>query len=342
MPIVASLFQPPLFLRNGHLQTILPALLRRPSPVVFRRQRLELADGDFLDLDWATSGADRLAIICHGLEGSSEDRCIRGMAIRLQTAGWDVLAWNFRGCGQELNRLVRFYHSGETGDLGAVISLAAERYSRIALVGFSLGGNVTLKYLGEGASHPAVIAGVAISVPIDLAASANAIDRRWSNRIYLRRFLSRLLPKVVAKASRFPDQLDASRSHQIRTLREFDDRYTAPIHGFRDAIDYWEKSSARQYLDGIRVPVLLINARDDPFLTPESFPYIEAEKSSHLFLEAPVWGGHVGFIDSVTHIKPWYESRSAEFLEQLPEEVPVSVPVPVGRGDAEIVPPQGI
>jgi uncharacterized protein len=160
-----------------------------------------------------------------------------------------------------------------------------------------------------------VIAGVAISVPIDLAASANIIDRRWSNRLYLRRFLSKLLPKIRAKSLRFPDHLDASRSHRIRTLREFDNLYTAPIHGFRDAEEYWEKSSARKYLHEIKVPALLLNARDDPFLTPESFPYTEAERSSYLFFEAPRSGGHVGFIDSASNFRRWHESRSLEFLE---------------------------
>jgi uncharacterized protein len=316
MPVVRSSFQPPFFLRNGHLQTILPTLLRRRYLVSFHRERLELADGDFVDLGWATSGADRLAIISHGLEGSSADDCVRGMATRLLRKRWDILAWNFRGCGLEPNRLVRSYHSGETGDLGAVIALAAERYSRIALIGFSLGGNVTLKYLGEGGCHPAVVAGIAISVPIDLAASAHAIDHRWSNRIYLRRFLSRLLPKIRAKALLFPDRLDISRSHLIRTLREFDNLYTAPIHGFRDAEEYWERSSARRYLEGIRVPALLLNARDDPFLTPESLPYAEAEKNPQLFFEAPRSGGHVGFIDMASNFRRWHESRSLEFLEQ--------------------------
>jgi predicted alpha/beta-fold hydrolase len=316
MPVLASVFQPPLFLRNGHLQTILPVLFRHRFPMLFRRERLELADGDFLDLDWETSGSDRLAILSHGLEGSSQDHSVLGMATRLRRSGWDVLAWNFRGCGQEPNRLVRFYHSGETRDLTAVIALAAARYSRIVLIGFSLGGNVILKYLGEGACHPAVFAGIGISVPVDLAASASAIDRRWSNRLYLRRFLRKMVPKIAAKALRFPNHLDGSRSHQIRTLREFDDLYTAPIHGFRDASDYWEKSSARQYLGQIKVPALLLNARDDPFLTSESFPYTEAEKNSHFFFEAPKWGGHVGFINSVSNFRPWYEARCVEFLEQ--------------------------
>jgi predicted alpha/beta-fold hydrolase len=172
-----------------------------------------------------------------------------------------------------------------------------------------------LKYLGESACHPAVFAGIGISVPVDLAASADAIDRRWSNRFYLRRFLRKMVPKIVAKALRFPDRLDASRSNQIRTLREFDDLYTAPIHGFRDARDYWERSSARQYLGRIKVPALLLNARDDPFLTTESFPYREAEKNPQFFFEAPDWGGHVGFIDSAHNLQPWYETRSVEFLE---------------------------
>jgi len=316
MPVVPSLFQPPFFLRNGHLQTILPTLLRRRYLVSFSRERLELADGDFVDLDWATSGRDKLAIISHGLEGSSRDDCVRGMATRLQRKKWDVLAWNFRGCGLEPNRLVRSYHSGETGDLAAVIALAAARYSRIALIGFSLGGNVTLKYLGEGGYHPAVVAGIAISVPIDLMACANAIDHRWSNRIYLRRFLSKLVPKIQAKALLFPDRLDFRTGHRIRTLREFDNLYTAPIHGFRDAEEYWEKSSSRRYLEGIRVPVLLLNARDDPFLTLESLPYAEAEKNPRLFLEAPKSGGHVGFIDLASNFRRWHESRSLEFLEE--------------------------
>ncbi|MBV8376071.1 MAG: alpha/beta fold hydrolase [Verrucomicrobia bacterium] len=317
MPVVASRFLPPLFLRNGHVQTILPTLLRRQYPIVFRRERLELGDGDFLDLDWATGGADRLGILSHGLEGTSEDGSIRGMATLLQKAGWDVLAWNFRGCGREKNRLLRFYHSGETEDLAAVVALAAARYSQIVLIGLSLGGNVTLKYLGEGACHPAVIAGIAISAPIDLAASVHAIDHRLSNLFYLRRFLRRLVPKIEEKALRFPQRLDVRRSRQIRTLAEFDDLYTAPIHGFRDAADYWEKSSSKQFLGRIDVPTLLLNARDDPFLTAESLPYAVAEKNAHLFFEAPEWGGHVGFIDSIRTIRPWYESRSAEFLGDL-------------------------
>jgi uncharacterized protein len=314
MPIVASSFRPPAFLHNGHIQTILPVLLPRKLKIAFERERLELEDGDFLDLDWARTGNNKLAILSHGLEGCSNNRCNRGMVTALQAAGWDGLAWNLRGCGVEMNRLPRFYHSGETGDLGAVIQLAATRYSSIALIGFSLGGNLTLKYLGEASPHPAVIGAVALSVPIDLAASARALDQRWSNRIYLRHFIRSLIAKVEIKALSFPDQLDVRRSRTIRTFQEFDDRYTAPIHGFRNAADYWKKSSARQYLHRISIPTLLLNACNDPFLASECFPYAEAEQNPSLFFEAPESGGHVGFIDLVRGIEPWSERRVTEFL----------------------------
>src|SRR5260370_27354335 len=272
-PILSSRFHPPAILRNGHIQTILPVLLPRRFTLAFEHERFELDDGDFLDLDWARMGGDKLAILSHGLEGRSDDGYNRGMATALQVAGWDALAWNLRGCGKEMNRLPRFYHSGETGDLGAVIRFAATEYSRIALIGFSLGGNLTLKYLGEASPHPAVIGAVAISVPIDLAASALALDQRWSNRIYLRRLIKSLIAKVETNALRFPDQGCVTGSRTIPTFQEFDDRYTAPIHGFLDAADYWKKSSARQFLDRITIPTLLLNAAMVPFLAPNAFPF---------------------------------------------------------------------
>jgi len=314
MPVIASRFTPPRFLRGGHLQTIVAAIFPHRVDLKFKHERLELADGDFLDLGWARAGHARVAILSHGLEGSSANPCIRSMAAALVEAGWDVLAWNFRGCGGAQNRLARFYHSGETGDLAAVIERAAHSYPGIALIGFSLGGNVTLKYLGEAPPHPAVIAGVAISAPVELAASARVLDGRWANRIYLRRFMTSLVAKVRAKAPRFPRELDVAGARAIRTFAEFDGRYTAPLHGFRDAMDYWTRSSARQFLTGITVPALLLNARNDPFLAPECFPYAEAEANPSFFLEAPESGGHAGFVDLVHGLQPWSERRVAEFL----------------------------
>ena len=314
MPIIPSKFRPPWYLRNGHLQTVLPVLLPRRVHLRFEREKWELADGDFLALDWVRSGRKRLAILTHGLEGCSRDGCIGGMAEALGSAGWDVLAWNFRGCGGEANRLLRFYHSGETGDLAAVVGYAAAAYPHIGLIGFSLGGNVTLKYLGESRPHPAVVAGVGISVPVDLAASSRVLDQRWANRIYLRRFLKRMIAKVQAKAGQFPQHLDVTGAEEIRSFAEFDARYTAPLHGFLDAKDYWTRSSARMFLSRITVPTLLLNARNDPLLAPECFPFEEAEANPALFLEAPETGGHVGFMDLVHGLQPWSERRVVEFL----------------------------
>jgi predicted alpha/beta-fold hydrolase len=314
MPVVTSTFKAPALLHNGHVQTIIGAFLRRRYRITFDHERLELDDGDFLDLRWLRQGRDRLVILSHGLEGNAEQGYVRGMAAAASAGGWDALAWNFRGCGDDPNRLVRLYHSGATEDLKPVIEHAAASYSRIALIGFSLGGNLTLKYLGEAPPHPAVVAGVAISAPVDLAASARMLDQRWSNRIYLRRFISSLITKVEAKAPRFPDEIDASGSRALRTFQEFDDRYTSRLHGFRDAADYWQQASARQYLHQITVPALLLNALDDPFLAPECFPFPEAEQNSCLSLEVPASGGHLGFLEYAGGLRPWFEHRAVQFL----------------------------
>lgn len=344
MPVIASGFRPPPWLRNGHLQTVLAAARRPRLRQAVTRERLELDDGDFLDLAWVRShsstaptvvnrGRRHLAILCHGLEGSAEAGYVRGMTGALVAAGWDVLAWTFRGCGPEPNRLPRFYHSGETGDLRAVVrhavagTEASEGCPAVVLVGFSLGGNVVLKYLGEkkaapSSPHPAVVGAVAVSVPVDLAASARALDERWVNGVYLRRFLRTLRAKVAAKAQVFPDEFDVTGLRRVTRFGQFDDRYTARLHGFRDAADYWSRSSARQFLPGIAVPTLLINARDDPFLpAPACFPWSEAAASAHLFFEAPACGGHVGFVDAFPCVnddrQTWAERRAVEFLKAL-------------------------
>jgi len=316
MPVIPSRFTPPWFVRNGHLQTLVSAVIPRSFNLETDSERLELEDGDFLDLNWLRKGRDRLAILSHGLEGCSNESYILGMTDALSRAGWDVLAWNFRGCGTEPNRLLRFYHSGETWDLGSVVRHAAANYSRIALVGFSLGGNVTLKYLGESKPHPAIVGAATISVPVNLAASAAVLDQKWGNRLYLRRFIKTLVAKVEAKAGRFPGQMNVNGIRKIRKFKEFDDRFTAPIHRFRDANDYWTRSSSRQYLPAISVPTLLLNALDDPFLTPECFPYEEAEQNPFLHLECPRSGGHLGFIDPACGFRPWHEKRVIEFFEK--------------------------
>lgn len=294
------------------MQTILGALFRHRAGVVFERERWELEDGDFLDLDWARRGSRRLAILSHGLEGSSSQGYIRGLTADLVGVGWDVLAWNFRGCSGEGNRLPRFYHSGETEDLRAIVSRVAGAYESVALVGFSLGGNITLKYLGEAPPHPRVTRAATVSVPIHLASCARRLDRERGNRLYRHRFLRSMRAKIAAKARQFPASLDVAGLDKITTFEQFDGRFTGPLHGFRDAEDYWARSSARQFLLKIAVPTLLLNARNDPFLTPACFPAAEASASPHLFLEAPESGGHVGFLDLGRG--PWWSRRVSDFL----------------------------
>lgn len=314
MPLIDSQFTSPWWLRNGHAQTILPVLWQRKHALAPVRERIELPDGDFIDADWLRAGAPRLAILSHGLEGSSRNGYMRGTSAALHAAGWDVLAWNYRGCSGEPNRLLRFYHAGDTGDLGFLVARAAQSYARIALVGFSLGGNVTLKYLGEAPPHPAVCAGVAVGAAVDLQSCVRRLDRLWDNRLYLRNFLGPLLARIEAKARVFPGALDTAHLRTIRGIEEYDDRYAGPIHGFAGADDYYARCSARQFIPRIAVPALLLNARNDPFLSPACFPVAEAEASACFFLEAPADGGHLGFLDLRRGLAPWSEARIVEFL----------------------------
>jgi predicted alpha/beta-fold hydrolase len=310
-------YRPPWWIPGGHLQTIIPGLWRKVPRVTNRSERLELGDGDFLDLEWRAAGRSRLAILSHGLEADAGANYVQGMARALVRDGWDVLAWNFRGCSGETNRLPRFYHSGATGDLAEVVeyALGAHPAVRVDLVGFSLGGNLTLKYLGErGDGLPSRLhRAVAFSVPCDLASSSRALDSPMNRLFYMKRFIDSLAGKVRAKHSLFPDDLDPAGLEGIRTFREFDDRYTAPLHGFRDAEDYWERSSSRQFLPGITIPTLLVNAANDPFLGPECYPRGEAECSEFFHLEIPAAGGHVGF-PSGHGEDAWSEQRAVRFL----------------------------
>jgi predicted alpha/beta-fold hydrolase len=318
MPIVAnSTYQCARLLSNGHLQTCLPALIRRVGLVNYRRERIDTADRDFLDLDWAKTGSRRLAVLSHGLEGDSRRHYILGMVKALARRGWDALAWNARGCGGEPNRVLRFTHSGATEDLQTVIShaVSAGGYSRIALIGFSLGGNLTLKYLGERGRglHPRIKAAVAFSVPCDLQSSSAALASP-ANRIYMRHFLASLRQKIRALMKMMPGEIDDHEYERIRTFKDFDDRYTAPIHGFRDAADYWRKSSCKPFLRLIQIPTLLINARNDPFLADPCYPVAEAKESSNLHLEMPASGGHVGFIGFNGGGEYWSEKRAVQFI----------------------------
>ena len=317
MPLIAaSAYRPPSLITNGHLQTILPSLLRRVDGVTYGRERINTPDDDFLDLDWSRRRADRLVVLCHGLEGSTRAAYMKGMVRVFSRAGWDALGINFRGCSGMPNRRLRSYHSGDSADLATVLQhvrrIAA--YSTIGLVGFSLGGNLVLKYLGErgGDLDTAIRWAAAVSVPCDLKAGAIAMARP-ACRLYMFRFMRSLTAKVRDKAIQSNGWLRAGDFRGLRTFREFDDRYTAPAHGFKDAEEYWRRCSARFFIDRIRIPTLLINARNDPFLAPECYPVALARRSDRFYLEIPASGGHVGFIPPRLQDDFWHEKRVLDF-----------------------------
>jgi len=320
MPLLpSSSYRSPWGLSGGHLQTILPVLFQRVTTITLERERIETPDGDFLDLDWNRDHrSESLVIITHGLEGNAANASVQGMATAFHRAGWDTLAWNLRSCSGELNRLLCTYHSGAWEDLQCVINHAGGTYRNIALVGFSIGGNLTLKYLGDsrisGASiHPSIKGAVAFSVPCDLASSARAMESRV-NSIYMHHFLRNLRRKIRAKALSFPEAVSTEGLGRIRTFREFDGAYTAPLNGFLSAEDYWAKASSKPSLIGISVPTLMISALNDPFLGPECYPTDIAKPHPLLYLETPSSGGHLGFLS--LHTEYWPERRALEFLIQ--------------------------
>jgi predicted alpha/beta-fold hydrolase len=310
-------FSPAPWLPGGHAQTVFSSLWRPPLGPGARRERWETPDGDFLDVDRWGDPAGPTALVLHGLEGSSRAPYVRRLVRALLRRGLSAAALNFRGCSGEENRLPRLYHSGETGDLEfAVRRLAAERPGRpLGLAGFSLGGNVAAKWLGErGAGLPAELrAGAVVSVPFDLAACARALDGPgfwpW---VYRERFLRMLRAKALAKARRFPGLLDPAAIRSVRTFREFDDRATAPLHGFSGAQDYWSRCSAGPFLAGVRRPLLALSAADDPLVPASSIP---AALGASVELRVSTGGGHVGFVEGPPWaFRFWAEESAAAFL----------------------------
>ncbi|OYU95715.1 MAG: alpha/beta hydrolase [Bacteroidetes bacterium B1(2017)] len=315
MPQIGSTFSGNKFSKNGHLETILPAVFRR-NVVSYTRERVPLPDTDFIDLDWLKQGNKKLLLLFHGLEGSSHSQYILGFAKYFSAHGFDICAVNFRSCSGEPNELLSSYHSGASHDVDFIVKHINLNYSyeKLYATGFSLGGNVLLKYLGEQVyTLPQNLkSAAAFSVPIDLAASSKKLSS-LSNSVYMRRFLGSLNQKLYEKKTRFPDALNIDGLEKIKTFDEWDDRFTAPIHGFLGSADYYKKSSSKQFLKGISIPTLLVNAQNDPFLAAECFPN-EIEIGENLFFESPKYGGHCGFAKSVPNGEYFSEERALHFF----------------------------
>jgi hypothetical protein len=292
-------YRAPAWLPGAHAQTVYPVWLGRRLAVRYRRERWELDDGDFLDLDWVDAPDDApLVALFHGLEGNSQSHYAKALMRACARAGWRGVVVHFRGCGGAPNRLPRAYHAGDGAEIGAVLGRMrrAARRAPLHAVGVSLGGNVLLKWLGEEgvAARDSVDRAAAVSVPMDLVAAGRLLDRGF-NRVYTARFLRTLLPKIRDKRQRFPELPGTLRTDGIATIIDFDERVTAPLHGYAGALDYWRRASSRPLLKGIRVPTLLVHARNDPFLPGRHLPD-EADVSACVDLDFPAQGGHAGFV----------------------------------------------
>ena len=319
MPIIKSNFSPSLPFKNGHFNTIYRALFMKETHN-YRRERITTWDNDFIDLDFSQINSTKLVVLIHGLEGGSESKYILAASSELNKAGYDTVSFNLRGCSGEDNVLLSTYHSGKTEDLEFVISYLIENYSydKIMIVGYSLGGNITLKYFGEHVKtiSDKVSCGVAISVPVDLASSSKTMGTS-KNKIYMYKFLRSLRKKILVKTQKHPDyKLDINKLLKSKTFKDFDGLYTAPVSGFSGPEDYWKKASSKPYLPSIKKPVLLISSKDDPFLAKECYPYKEAKESSHFHLEVTKYGGHVGFISGfLPKNNRWLENRILQFIK---------------------------
>ena len=298
MPIIESTYKPPFYFRNGFVATVYSGLIRRIS-LKQERERITLSDGDFLDLDWSYSQSktNKVIILLHGLEGNGQRPYITGAAKLFNSNDFDAICVNFRGCSGEENLNYYSYHSGSTSDLEAVVNHAITKgYREIVIKGISLGANIMLKYLGEHNEVPNEIkAGIAVSAPCDLSSASKEIHK-LKNKLFHDRFIKDLKNRLMLKQQNFPNELSTDAINSIRTLRDFDDVYTAKAHGFKDVDDYHKQCSSLKFLRTIKVPTLIINALNDSFLSPECFPVKEVKQNPNLFLEMPKWGGHVGFI----------------------------------------------
>jgi len=318
MPKVTSPYRPPTLFKNGHFSTIYSAKFRLVDIAQPERERILLPDGDFIDLDWSYTEkeSDKLVVLLHGLEGNTSRPYIKGMKKHLTRQGFHTLGMNYRGCSGEPNTMFHSYNAGTTDDLDMVLQhiLEKDRFKEIYLAGFSLGGNLLLKYLGERAFiAPQIKKAVAISTPFSLSASVEELHK-FKNKLYSTVFLKDLKKKIQQKAQHFPEMLSRQEVKNIKTLLDFDMIYTAKAFGYESAYDYYEQCSSLGFLPNIQIPVYILNARNDSFLSEKCYPEDIASSRSNIFLEVPKYGGHVGFYDTDNFY--YNERRTLDFLSR--------------------------
>jgi predicted alpha/beta-fold hydrolase len=304
--------KPPLLHFNGHLQTILPSF-RRVTGVTYTRERLTTPDDDFLNIDWMRQKSKRLVVLTHGLEGNTYRHYMLGMGKMFYKHGFDVLAWNCRSCGGEMNRQLRLYNHGETEDMSQIIHHAAQHadYQEIVLIGFSMGGNISLKYASVH-PHPLVSKVIVFSAPLDMRTSIAVLDEP-SNFIYKQNFINKLLPKIKYKAAHYPNHLDLNVLKGQKSIIAQAVLFFVNINGYQDMEDFYEKGSALHFIPRLQIPALIVQAQNDPILTPACSPTQLADKHPFIHLETPLCGGHVGFMHPIDKEHTWAEHRAIEF-----------------------------
>lgn len=307
-----------IFFRDKHISTILPSLLRKEVPCNYTREKINTPDGDFFEVDWIANKSQNLIIILHGLEGSSSQHYVRSQADYFSSKGFDICAINFRSCSGVMNKTTRLYHSGETEDLDQLVQTITNReeYRKIFLIGFSLGANVSLKYLGEK-SRTNIAGCVAFSVPMDLRSCSYELASGF-NLFYSRVFMQTLRKKVkYLQKNHKLEALQNIKTKELKTFLDFDELVTAPLHGFTGAEDYWRRSSSKQFLKNIQAPTLIVNAKNDPFLGPECYPDTVEIGNPNITAIYPEFGGHVGFVHGKLNENTWMELKAYEFIKDL-------------------------
>ncbi|MFL3661434.1 MAG: YheT family hydrolase [Polaribacter sp.] len=320
MPLLQSDFAPTLPFKNTYFNTMYRPFFMKDA-CTYQRKRITTWDQDFIDLDFSIIGTKTIALLIHGLEGSSASTYMTAAANHLNETGIDTVCFNLRSCSGEDNLQLSTYHSGKTEDVDFVVRYLLENYEyeNIIIVGFSLGGNLTLKYLGEYQQtlSPKIKGAIAVSVPVDITTAEKEMDK-LKNKLYVEIFFKTLKNKILEKAFKFPEyNLDKDRLFKATKFKHLEILYTVPVFGFKSPEDYWKKASSKPYLVKIDRPTLLINAKDDTFLSPECYPIKEAMQSNYFFLETPEYGGHVGFITSFKQQEnKWLEQRITRFIEE--------------------------
>ncbi|MFK7980376.1 MAG: YheT family hydrolase [Saprospiraceae bacterium] len=319
MPIIQSKYKAPFLFQNGHWSSIYPSVFRKIQGVETVRERISTPDKDFLDLDWSKKGYKKLVLVLHGLEGDAGRPYVQGMIKLFNQNGYDGVGMNFRGCSGEINRSLQMYHSGDIRDVSFALDYIGTNYDyrEVVLIGFSLGGSITLNYVGRKGTkiNPLLKKAIAVSTPVDLVKSATKLDEgKFNKLVYVRRFLKKLYEKVELKEAQYPGTFDLKKIKKYTTFYGFDDAVTAKVNGFTSALDYYTKASSLPFLQNTAIPTYILSAKNDSFLSETSYPFAVAESNPNIYLEVPEKGGHVGFPQFGKNGVYYAEERALDFV----------------------------